>query len=187
MTFWHSVTPQGRNLWLFLCNPLDPTPAFLQSSLLPMPRLCRWVVSIFEHHQTSTSKGLVATMQARPQTPCFLLTGTDLVVQNHCKVRNGDLDQVPRECLLWDALTCGTVICCPSFLPVQVKLSFAALVHQGCVTLQNKLGKKSVSCQRVGICPTWVVPGGHFQLFSLLEGGLPIPAVCMDGLQCYLQ
>lgn len=52
--------------------------------------------------------------------------------------------------------------------------SQTALMDQGSVLLCRINWEKSVPCQKVGVVP------GVFQLFSLLEGGLPVPAVHRD-------
>lgn len=62
-------------------------------------------------------------------------------------------------------LTCGTVICCLSFLPVQIKQPSWT---RG-ITLQNKLGKKGVPCQKGG------------DLSHLGCTGRPFPAVFPPG------
>lgn len=109
--------------------------------------------------------------------------GTDLVVQDHCEVRNRDMDQVPWECLLWDVFGMWNCRLLPEFPACAGQ---TALMDQGSVLLcRENWGKKVSLARSVGICPTWVVLGGHFQLPSLLEGDWQ-SLLCMEGLQCYL-
>lgn len=66
--------------------------------------------------------------------------GTDLVVQDHCEVRNRDMDQVPWECLLWDVFGMWNCRLLPEFPACAGQ---TALMDQGSVLLcRENWGKK---------------------------------------------
>lgn len=125
----HSVTPQGRNLWLFLCDP-GSSPAFLQSSLCQCQGCVNGQCGIFDHHQTITCKAPDGRQGPRPlPSACGAL-----IWPCRTTVLSGIMAW-SRQCLLSDLS--DTWNC--HLLPVQSNSSHGPGV---CVTLQNKLGKK---------------------------------------------
>lgn len=114
--------------------------------------------------------------------------GTDLVVQDHCEVRNRDMDQVPRECLLWDVFGMWNCRLLPEFPACAGQ---TALMDQGSVLLcRENWGKKSVPCQKRGHLSHVGCAGGPFPAAFPPGGGLAIPAVhggfaVLPALMCF--